>query len=295
MIWEELTNFLKPTGIEDVTVWQDIAVSSVVIPITLLLMTKLLEWWNKLRPSRSIFKGYLSENKDVYVFHSEMSVANDDWSKNPEPKYISFFPSPTPTNHNNLNIQRKLNIDLVSSVADGECVADIFNILGQVRKTKRIHLGDTIKDWHKWSTPIFSVGFNPKTEKLLKKCDPIYFELVNNSHGLTLKNDSIVLDDQSPNDAGIIQKTFDCESKVPVFILAGIGTTGTSAAGHVLKENYVKLGRLYGNRPFCLLFRVKLDEGKQSAQIKRIMPQPKWYVYILHPITILTFKNRGYF
>lgn len=294
MIWDEVTNFLKPTGIEDVTVWQDVAVSSVVIPVVILLMAKLLEWWSKNRPSRLIFKGYLHQNEDVYVFHSEMSAANENWSQNHNPKYIARYPEPTPTNHNNLGVQNKINIDPVSSVADGECVADIFNILGQVRKTKRIHLGGLIKDWHIWSKPIFSVGFNPKTEKLLEKCTPIDFELIRFA-SLKLKDDPLTLDSISPNDAGIIQKTFENESKMPVFILAGIGTTGTSAAGFVLKENYIKLGKLFGNRPFCLLFKVKLDEGKTSAQIKKITPQPRWYKYLLHPLTCITFRSRGYF
>lgn len=295
MIWDKITSFLTFTGVEDKTVWQDVAVSSFVIPIVILLFIKLLEWWNKNRPSRLIFKDYLPQSRDVYVFHSEMSAANADWSQNYNPKYISRFPNPTPTNHANLDIQHKINIDPVSSVADGECVADIFNILGRVRKTERIHLGSLTKDWNKWSVPIFSVGFNPKTNKLLEKCVPVDFELTSDFHSLKLKGDSSVLDDQSPNDAGVIQKTFEAESKMPVFILAGIGTTGTSAAGCVLKENYVKLGKLFGNQPFCVLFKVKLDEGKNSAQIKKITPQPKWYRYILHPLVFVTFKGRGYF
>src|SRR3989344_5173638 len=233
MTWDTIVNLLRFTGVGDKTVWQDVFISSLAIPIVILLGARLLEWWNKNRPSRLIFKDYLPQNRDVYVFHSEMSSANEDWSRNQNPKYVSRYPRPTPTDHNNLDTQHKINIDPVSSVADGECVADIFNILGRVRKTENIHVGNLIKDWNIWSTPILSVGFNPKTEKLLEKCVPIDFELVNNFHGLKLKNDPNILDDRSPNDAGVIQKTFETESKMPVLILAGIGTTGTSAAGSV--------------------------------------------------------------
>ncbi len=292
-MWNTITNFLSFTGVEDKTVWQDIFISALLIPIILFLGDKLLKWWSRIRPSRLIFKKYLDKNANIFIFHSQMSSADDNWNLKNDPKYITRFPQPTPTDHANLGIQKKLNIDPVASGADSECVADIFNILGQVQKTNNIFIGDLINDWNMWSSPIFSVGFNPKTHKLMEKGDPILFQLVNDS--LKIKDTEISFGCNLPNDAGIIQKTFDKESKNPVFILAGLGTIGTSAAGYVLKNNFVKFGKLFGNNPFCVFFKVKIDEGKNSALIQKIVPKPKLLRIIMHPILYFSFKNKDYF
>lgn len=292
-MWDKITTFLNLTGIEDKTVWQDVFFSTLLIPIAIFFGVKLLEWWNKKRPSRLVFDGCLGNNIGVYIFHSQMSSANDDWTLRKDPKYITRFPKPTPTDHANFGIQHKINIDPVSSGADSECVADVFNILGLVRKTKNIYIADLINDWNVWANPIFSVGFNPKTDKLIERCSPIFFELTNSE--LRVKNMSLSFDCVIPNDAGIIQKTFDKDSKAPVFILAGLGTTGTSAAGYILKNNFIKLGKLFGNNAFCVFFKVKIDEGKSSATIQKIFPKPAWYRIIMHPVLFSDFTKRGYF
>lgn len=292
-MWDKITTFLSFTGIDDKTVWQDVLVSSLLIPIIIFWGVKFLKWWNSIRPTRLILKGFVSKNSLIYIFHSEMSGADDSWNFNQTQKYITRYPDPSPTDHTRLNVQQKLNIDPVSSCADSECVADIFNILGLVQKTKNIHIGNLINDWNMWSNPIFSVGFNPKTHKLIERCDPIFFEL--SDACLKVKGTSITFNDILPNDAGIIQKTFDKESKNPVFILAGLGTLGTSEAGFVLKNNFIRLGKLFGNNPFCVFLKVKIDEGKNSALIQKIVPNPKWYRIILHAVLYFDFKNKGYF
>ena len=292
-MWGKITTFLSFTGVEDKSVWQDVILSSFFIPVIIFLGLKLLEWWNKIRPSRLIFKDYLSKDANVYIFHSEMSGADDSWNFNKNQKYITRYPDPIPTDHAHLGIQQKLNIDPVSSGADSECVADIFNILGTVQKTKNIFIGSLINDWNIWSKPIFSVGFNPKTHKFIEKCGPIFFELDRTS--LKIKNTNISYGSNLPNDAGIIQKTFDKELKNSVFILAGLGTLGTSEAGFISKNNFVKLGKLFGNDPFCVFLTVKTDEGKNSALIQKITPKPKWLRIILCPVLYFSFRKKGYF
>jgi len=292
-MWDKITTILNFTGIADKTVWQDVVISAFLIPPMILFFKKLFEWWNEGRPSRIIFKNYLAENQHVYIFHSQMSSADDSYNKKENPKFIAIFPNPTPTDHTSLGVQRRKNIDPICSIANTECVADVFNVLGSVNKTKNIFIGDLIKDWNVWSNPIFSVGFNPKTKKLIERCEPIFFEQMNGN--LKIKNTNINFNSVLPNDAGIIQKTLDKESKNTVFILAGLGTTGTSAAGLILRNNFIKLGKLYGNDPFCVFLTTKIDEGKNSALIQKIIPKPKWYRVIVHPATYLNFKHKNYF
>lgn len=292
-MWDKITTLLSFTGVENKSVWQDVLFSSFLIPIMIFLGIKLLKWWNKIRPSRLVFKDYINKDSRVFIFHSQMSSADDNWNLKDNPKYVTRFPQPTPTDHANLGVQRKLNIDPVSSCADSECVADVFNVLGLVNKTKNIFIGDLINDWNIWSDPIFSVGFNPKTDKLIERCSPIFFEL--NGTALKVKNMNISFDSYLPNDAGVIQKTFDKESKKSVLILAGLGTTGTSEAGCVLKNNFIKLGKLFGNNSFCVFFKVKIDEGKNSSLIQKITPKPKWFRIIFYPVLYFSFKKKGYF
>ena len=292
-MWDFILNILSFTGVEDKTVWQDVFISALIIPIVIFSVKWFLIWWHNKKPSQLIFKNCLNKDKNVFIFHSQMSGADKNHVFNPEQKYITRYPDPLPTNQNNLAQQNKQNIDLVLSKAEMECLADVYNILGRVGKVKKINLGDLINDWNIWSNPIFSIGFNPKTLKLIEKCSPIYFGLNNDT--LIIKNQDIVYGCISPNDAGVVQKTFTKDSNNPVFILAGLGTIGTSAAGYILKQNFVKIGKLFGSNPFCIFLKVKIDEGKTSAFIDKIYPAPNLHRIILYPLTYYNFRKKNIF
>lgn len=294
-MWDFILNILSFTGVKDESVWQDIFFSVLLIPFAILLLSSISTWWNSKKPASLIFKNYLNKNENVFIFHSQMSGADDDWNFNKNQKYITRYPDPLPTDQNNLAQQNKQKIDPVLSKAEMECLADIYNMLGRVDKVKKINIGDLINDWNIWSNPIFSVGFNPKTHKLIEKCSPIYFELNSQHDAIIIKNKNINYNCISPNDAGIIQKTFIKDSNSPVFILAGLGTMGTSAAGYVLKQNFIKIGKLFGSNPFCVFLKVKMDEGKSSAFIDKIYPAPNWHRIILHLPTYYNLKKKNIF
>jgi hypothetical protein len=294
-MWDSILNILSFTGVEDKSVWQDIFFTVLLIPLAILLVNNFLAWWNSKKPASLIFKNYLDKDKNIFIFHSQMSGADKNYIFNPNQKYITRYPDPLPTNQNNLVQQNKCNIDPVLSKAEMECLADIYNMLGRVGKIKKINIGDLINDWDIWSDPIFSVGFNPKTHKLIEKCSPIYFKLNSQNDTLTIKNKNITYGCISPNDAGIVQKTFIKDSNSPVFILAGLGTMGTSAAGYILKQNFIKIGKLFGSNPFCIFLKVKIDEGKTLAFIDKIYPKPNWHRIILYPLTYYKFRKKNIF
>jgi len=296
MFWDSLTNYLSFTGVKDVTVWQDIALSALVIPIAISLGNKLLTWLNNTRPSKLVFKGCLEKGDELFVFHSQMSGADNDYNFNPNQKYITRYPKPLPTNHANLEIQGKLNIDPVLSEAEAECLTDIYNALGTVGKVENIHMSSLIGDWNIWSSPIISVGFNPKTLKLAEKCDPIHYVLLGEKLGIKGRKTSY--SSMLPDDAGVIQKTFVRGVggvKAPVFILAGLGTVGTSSAGYIFKQHFTKIGKLFGSNPFCVFLKVKIDEGKSTAVIDKICPNPALMRIISHLPTYHEFMRKGYF
>lgn len=291
MFWTNLAKFLSFTGVKDETVWQDVFISAFLIPIGLLILNKLLNWWNSIKPAQLLFKNSL--NKNIYIFHSQMSGADSNYNFNPNQKYITRFPEPLPSNHANLGIQKKLNIDPILSQAEAECLTDIYNVLGRIGKMKNIFVGDLINDWKIWSAPIFSVGFNPKTFKLIEKCKPIYFELLGGV--IKIKDSNITYDSNLPNDAGIIQKTFIRDNNNPIFIIAGLGTMGTSASGFIFSQNFIDIGKLYGSGSFCIFLKVKTNEGRNSAFIDKMFPIPNWRRIILHPLTYFRYKNKNIF
>lgn len=295
MFWNTITTSLSFTGVKDLTVWQDVFISAFLIPIVIFLGSKILVWWNSTRPSKLLFKSCLGKDNDILIFHSQMSGADDNYNFNPNQKYITRYPDPLPSNHSNLGVQQKKNIDPVLSEAETECLTDVYNILGIVGKVKNINIGDLIDDWNMWSCPIISVGFNPKTIKLMEKCDPIHFELLLPRGELKVKDCNISFGSRVPNDAGIVQKTFIKDTDIPVFILAGLGTMGTSSAGYVLKQNFVEIGKLFGSVPFCIFLKVKIDEGRAAAVINKICPKPKWWRVFLYPFAYYRFTKKNYF
>jgi hypothetical protein len=112
---------------------------------------------------------------------------------------------------------------------------------------------------------------------------------------ISIQDHAIQLNAISPNDAGVVQKTFLNNSKNPVIMLAGLGTTGTQAAGNVLNENCVALGKLFGNQPFCVLFQANVQQGASSYDIRAIFPKPHWSKCLFYPATYIKWYRRKIF
>jgi len=293
MSWEYLTQILSLTGVKDATVWQGVFFSVILVPFFSFLLYKIWIWWKITRPLNMLFKDCLGENNDVYIFYSQMSGADQNYIFTSDQKYITRFPEPLPTDHANLAKQLKRNIDPVTSEAELECLVDVYNILGIVGKIRNIHLGDLINDWNIWSCPIISIGFNPKTIKLSEKCKPIFYKLGQNE--LSIKGSNLKLKATDYNDAGIFQKTFIKGSRIPVFILAGLGTMGTSITGHYLNKKCIDLGKLYGDKPFCVLLSGKINEGRRSVIIRAAYPKPRLVRRILYYLTYCKFNRDSIF
>lgn len=283
-MWQSLQNYLGFTGVEDLTVWQDIVFSSILIPLTLSIYAAISNYLRETRPLKLLLKGFGSKSESVLVFLSQLHACNDDYTQQIlKQKYFILTPNPMPGHKSTMKAHGRQQIDPVWSEGDGECLADIYNVFGKSNKGEDMRIADTIIDWDTWSKPVITIGFNPKTEKLMDMCRPIDFKYELGS--LSIPNLKISLNSYIPNDAGIIQRTYMEDSKIPVFILAGLGVLGTSAAGYWFKKECIALGRLYGSRPFCVLLSAKTDEGRSSANAVAIYPQPTILNRLLHPLT----------
>jgi hypothetical protein len=270
--------------------WRDVVISSLLIPLVFYLFTKLRTWLTSIKPLNLVLAGFRKSKKDILIFLSQLSGANNQNHQlqlTQNQLYLSRFPQPLPQNQTNLGIRTYQNIDPVWSQSDGQCAAEVFNLLGQINKHNGFRIADTLRDWNEHFSPIFSVGFNPKTHDLMNYCLPINFQLGANGSNLSISGHNLALNAAYPSDAGILQKTYMPNSKMPVFILAGLGTTGTEAAGKVLNENCTSFGKLYGRGSFCVLFKTDITRGSDYYEIKGIFPNPKLNRALWYPITFI--------
>lgn len=296
MSWNWLLQLLSFTGVKDVSVWQDVLFGVLLIPVAIKVVDAFVGWWGNKRPLRLLLKGCLSSDAEALIFLSQLSALDDNGQIDDDPKYVIRYPTPKPTDKSALGLVCRQNIDPVWSEAEGECLADIHNVLGRAGKVRNVRVGNLINDWNEWSKPTFSIGFTPRTHKLIEKCDPIHFEIGEADSGyreLGIEGCDARLDSRFSNDAGVLQKTFLKNSNTPVFILAGLGTTGTGAAGYFLRENCVTIGKLYGDKPFCFLLRVKMDEGRTSVAMQDACPKPSATRVVLHPAAYFRFFRKA--
>lgn len=290
-MWNLIRDNLQFTGITDVTVWQDILFSSILIPIMIGIYKGVYDYWVRTRPLELLLKGFGEKKESVLVFLSQLHSCEDNGTAIHNQKYYILSPNPMPGIKNSMKVHLRKNIDPVWSEGDGECLADIFNVFGKSKNGENMRIADTIFDWNEWTKSTVSIGFNPKTEKLMEKCNPVHFRYQDGI--LSIPKAGATLSSHVPNDAGIIQRTYIENTGAPVLILAGSGTLGTSAAGYYFKKECVNLGKLYGSNPFCVLFGVKLDEGRSSVYPIAMYPKPNWVNSLFHPISY--FKKRRFF
>lgn len=256
----------------DKAVWQDVFLSAIFIPIAIYVFKTIGNWITIKRPGNLLLKGFRKQG-DVLIFLSQLFGTSNNTDVNRDQKFIAFYPNPLPNNKNNQGTRHYINVNPVWSESDGRCATDIFNLLGRVDKTDNVKIAETIKDWDRREVPIFSIGFNPKTHDLITECSPINFSGLDRDV-LKIDGHSIELNSRMPYDAGIIQKTFLRDRNIPVFILAGHGMMGTELSGYFLKENFIILGKLYGDKPFCILLKTDVTKGKTYHEVKGIYPKP---------------------
>jgi hypothetical protein len=271
--------------------WRDVILNSIIIPIVFEFYSQLRSIWLNSYPLSQLFYGYRNSDYEILVFLSQLSSFRIGLSN---PSYFSNYPSPLPNNHNKLATKNFQNIDPLWSQSDGKCVSHILNIIGKINITLNYRIANTILDWRNHYNPIFTIGFNPKTVNLYNYCNPLYFD-VSNGNSITIQGHSFVLDCNYPKDAGIIQKTIITETNSSVFIIAGLGTTGTEVAGYLLSSNAVDLGKLYGNKAFCLAFKTDMDMAEVNSVIKGVYPRPHWSKAIFYPVTYFKWKTKNVF
>lgn len=293
---ESIISFIQKNNLDSITIWVEIVISSILLPLFFEFGKRIIVYVKDKRPLNSLLSGYVSKKDEVLLFLSQLSAVTDNIERVENQKYIIQYPEPTPREKNHLSNAYRHQIDPVWSEGDGECLADIYNVLGRANKSENIKIASTVKDWSKLANPTFSIGFNPKTtEQLMKICNPIFFRHIENDFGghLEIDGHDLKLNAFLPDDPSIVQKTY--YNNTPIFLLAGLGTAGTSSAGYFLKVYCRDLGRLYGDRPFCALLLTNTNNGRESVILKAIYPYPKITNILFHPFSFYKFAKMSVF
>jgi len=275
-------------------VWQEVILDTMLIPIAISLSKAFWKWFENTRPTSLLFKGLKTSDNDILIYLSQLSVVDANKKKLSDPKFIAEYPNPTTNNRNNLSFLLYEKIDPLWSESDGRCAGEILNILGRVGVIKKFRIANTINDWTENLSPKFTIGFNPKTHDLVKSCAPIYYTTPSPIE-LGIQGNDIKLNCINPNDAGIIQKTFLKNTKIPIFIMAGMGVMGTEVSGFIFNKYGTEIGKLYGANPFCILFQANLTKGNGYHEIKALYPNPPIMRQILYPKTFLNWKKKKLF
>lgn len=292
---DEISAFLTIT---DRAIWQEVFVTSLIIPVVIVVARGLRKWLSGVRPLSLLLKNCRAEEKRILIFLSQLSaVATGTNQINPNQKYVAFSPDPIPANRKNVRSWGYGNIDPVWSESDGRCVAEIFNTLGQAGKVKNIKVADTLNDWDLDLNPIFSVGFNPKTWSLEKECEPIFFDASRYFEEgiIKTKEGDKTISAFGDEDGGVLQKTFIKNTNTPVFILAGLGTQGTEAPGYFFSEHAKELGKLYGPSAFCIFLKTDRSLGSNNYEVLSMYPKVKLFRLLQYPVTYIKWRIKGVF
>lgn len=237
------------------------------------------------RPLSLLLGDFANNDVECLLFLKELQ---DKGKKN---EYLSPIPdyfSP----HTQFVEKQFRNIPKTFAKADVISLNSFINILGLAGKKENITIAKLEKHWDVWDKPIASFGGNYKTEKILERCKPIFYE----SHftQVTPKSESNELFkvEVCRNrqllavkgiDYGIIHKTKDMVTNKDVFLFIGLGCAGTEAAGKFFQSYAIELGKLFGSDPFIIVVKTQLSHGNNAPTLYHYYPEPKKYRKIIHP------------
>jgi hypothetical protein len=224
--------------------------------------------------------GPICRNESV-AFFSKRLYSKDGTYLSDEPNY---FPS-----HTQKETSAHLNIPYVVSTAQMGAAADIMQLLGQVGRQAGVNYLSADTDWDVWDQHLFVIGGSHKSNAIFSSCEPRLVELVQykiqetDTIGFRLADSDEKFSALNNDDYGLILKTKYPPTGVQCFVVMGIGSLGTEAAAYFLRKNAVMLGRAYGGRSFAVLVHARLEQGKQSARLRRWNPIPTLTRVLLHP------------
>jgi len=230
------------------------ALGSLVIPGVLYLVRSLTRWWHETRPPLKLLEGLASQEEPCRIFVRDLLVPKDS-------PLISVDPG--------VGIGTVPNVLELWPDVEGRGAASVFNVLGQVGKTRNIEIVRMSQDVGEWNCHVVVLGAQAN-----KAFD--FYRL--------MKNVAFRMDAENIYDAvsgeplkrvqgfgyGIILKAsnpFKTEGRRGIgFLLGGYGTLGTAAAAYYFREHFRQLGKEFGNDCFGIVVRAPVTAGEEAVE-----------------------------
>src|SRR5450759_5274294 len=116
---------------------------SLLIPGVLWLIVLTAHWWRDSRPARQLFGGIADDAEYCKIFVRDFLIGADTKLISIEPRVgIGFVP----------------NVQHLWSDVEGRAVGDLFNVLGQVGKTRGIKIVRMGEDAGEWNCHVIVLG-----------------------------------------------------------------------------------------------------------------------------------------
>ena len=226
---------------------------SIVIPGVLWLIDRTAHWWRDSQPARQLFGGIADETERCKIFVRDFLIGADTKLFSVEPRVgIGVVP----------------NVQHLWPDVEGRAVGGLFNVLGQVGKTRGIEIVRMSEDAGEWNCHVIVLGAQSnKSYDFYKHLKNVAFQMdgeqiFENATGNIVKR-------EDGFGYGIILKSFNpfkTTSPQGVGILiGGFGVLGTAAA-HYFRERYRSLGKEFGARCFGIVVRAPITAGEQAVE-----------------------------
>jgi hypothetical protein len=230
---------------------------SIVIPIIQYSLKWLVKWWQESRPPRKLLAGIAKQNEVCRIFVRDLHVSE-------ETPLISVDPK--------IGIGTVPNIQEVWPDSEGRGVASIFNVLGQVNKTKNIEIVRMSQDIGKWNCHVIVLGaqankafdFYRLMENVAYRMDSD--NIYNNLSGEIVRREAgfgygIVLKASNP---------YKTSGQGIAILIGGYGVLGTAAAAYYFREHFRDLGNEFGEDWFGIVVRAPVTAGEEAVERLKI-------------------------
>jgi hypothetical protein len=227
---------------------------SLVVPGVLWLIGRISRWWRDSRPARQLFGGIAEDAELCKIFVRDFLIGADTQLISVEPRVgIGVVP----------------NVQHLWPDVEGRAVGGLFNVFGQVGKTRGIEIVRMSEDAGEWNCHVIVLGAQAnKSYDFYKHLKNVAFrmdgeQIYENATGNIVKRENgfgygIILKSLNP---------FKTTSPPGVGILiGGFGVLGTAAAAHYFREHYKSLGKEFGSRCFGVVVRAPITAGEQAVE-----------------------------
>ena len=227
---------------------------SIVIPGVYVIIDKIKKYWQNSKPAKKLLESIADNNEILKIFVRDLLInkGTDLYSLDPR-----------------LGMNTVPNVLELWPDVEGRAIGNLFNVFGQVGKTKNTEIVGMSKDHiGEWNCNLIILGAQAQKP----------FDFYKNMKNVAYRIDEKNIYDNITNKPilrergygyGIILKTrnpLKTKGQGIGFLIGGFGVLGTAAASYYFKENFQKLGKKFGAKCFGIIVRASVSAGEQAAE-----------------------------